>query len=170
MVGDLLTRIVARVAVPFYFMATGLFTISRYHRDNGGRKKHLKKIGFIYAAAVLLYLPLNIYQDYFNRPNLLPNLLRGLVFDGTVYHLWHLPAAMPMACRGVYPMGERMCGSENLQLQLLGASVWTSLRWILPMHLGLLSEILLRWSITGKTAGFLPLVLQSKQEASAMSC
>ena len=41
-------------------------------------------------------------------------------------------------------MGERMCGSENLQLQLLGASVWTSLRWILPMHLGLLSEILLR--------------------------
>lgn len=41
-----------------------------------------------------MYLPLNIYQDYFNRPNLLPNLLRGLVFDGTVYHLWHLPAAI----------------------------------------------------------------------------
>lgn len=54
----------------------------------------MKKIGTIYAASVLLYLPLNIYQDYFNRPNLLPNLLRGLVFDGTVYHLWHLPAAM----------------------------------------------------------------------------
>lgn len=67
-------------------------------------------------------------------------------------------------------MGERMCGSENLQLPLLGASVWTSMRWILQMHLGLLSEILLRWSITGKTAGFLLLVLQSKQEASAMSC
>ena len=54
----------------------------------------MKKIGTIYAASVLLYLPLNIYQDYFNRPNLLPNLLRGRVFDGTVYHLWHLPAAM----------------------------------------------------------------------------
>lgn len=79
-VGDLiLTRIVARVAIPFYFMATGLFTLSQYHCDNRGRKKHLKKIGFIYAAAVLLYLPLNIYQDYFNRPNLLPKLLRGLV-------------------------------------------------------------------------------------------
>ena len=38
------------------------------------------------------------------------------------------------------------------------------------VYLGLLSEILLRWSITGKTAGFLPLVLQSKQEASAISC
>ena len=94
-VGDLvLTRIVARVAVPFFWMATGFFTISRYHRDNGGRKKHLKKTGFIYAAAVLLYLPLNVYQGYFNRPNLLPNLLRDLVFDGTVYHLWYLPAAM----------------------------------------------------------------------------
>ena len=28
----------------------------------------------------------------------------------------------------VYPMGERMCEPENLQLPLLGASVWTSLR------------------------------------------
>ena len=94
-VGDLiLTRIVARVAIPFYFMATGLFTLSQYHCDNRRLKGFMKKIGTIYAAAVLLYLPLNIYQDYFNRPNLLPNLLRGLVFDGTVYHLWHLPAAM----------------------------------------------------------------------------
>lgn len=93
-VGDLLTRIVARVAVPFYFMATGLFTLSQYHCDNRRLKGFMKKIGTIYAASVLLYLPLNIYRDYFNRPNLLPNLLRGLVFDGTVYHLWHLPAAM----------------------------------------------------------------------------
>lgn len=81
-----------------------------------------------------------------------------------------LPIGYADGLSRVYPMGERMCESENLQLPLLGASVWTSLRWILPMHLGLLSEILLRWSITGKTAGFLPLVLQSKQEASAMSC
>ena len=73
---------------------TGLFTLSQYHCDNRRLKGFMKKIGTIYAAAVLLYLPLNIYQDYFNRPNLLPNLLRGLVFDGTVYHLWHLPAAM----------------------------------------------------------------------------
>lgn len=82
----------------------------------------------------------------------------------------NLPIGYADGLPGVYPIGERMCGSENLQLPLLGASVWISLRWILPMHLGLLSEILLRWSITGKTAGFLPLVLQSKQEASAMSC
>lgn len=128
LVGNLiLTRIVARVAVPFFWMATGFFTIFRYHRDNRRLKGFMKKIGTIYAAAVLLYLPLNIYQDYFNRPNLLPNLLRGLVFDGTVYHLWYLPAAMLGLAR-VYPMGERMCGSENLQLPLLGASVWTSLR------------------------------------------
>lgn len=86
-VGDLLTLIVARVAIPFYFMATGLFTLSQYHCDNRRLKGFMKKIGTIYAASVLLYLPFNIYQDYFNRPNLLPNLLRDLVFDGTVYHL-----------------------------------------------------------------------------------
>lgn len=94
-VGDfILTRIVARVAVPFFFMTTGFFTLSRYHRDNRRLKGFLKKTGIIYAAAVLMYLPLNIYQGYFNRPNLLLNLLRDLVFDGTVYHLWYLPAAM----------------------------------------------------------------------------
>ena len=37
-------------------------------------------------------------------------------------------SVMPMACRGVYPMGEHMCGSENLRSPLLDASVWTSLR------------------------------------------
>ena len=82
----------------------------------------------------------------------------------------NLPIGYADGLPRAYPMGERMCGSGDLQLPLLGASVWISLRWILPMHLGLLSEILLRWSITGKAAGFLPLVLQSKQEASAMSC
>lgn len=51
--GDLLTRIVARVAIPFYFMATGLFTLSQYHCDNRRLKGFMKKIGTIYAASVL---------------------------------------------------------------------------------------------------------------------
>ena len=33
--GDfILTRVIARVAVPFFFMTTGYFTLSRYHYDN----------------------------------------------------------------------------------------------------------------------------------------
>lgn len=94
-VGDLiLTRSIARIAVPFFLMTTGFFTLSRYHRDNSGLRHFLKKTGMIYAAAMLLYLPLNIYNGYFEKPCLLPNILKDLVFDGTMYHLWYLPASM----------------------------------------------------------------------------
>ncbi len=94
-IGDLiLTRSIARIAVPFFLMTTGFFTLSRYHRDNSGLRHFLKKTGMIYAAAMLLYLPLNIYNGYFEKPCLLPNILKDLVFDGTMYHLWYLPASM----------------------------------------------------------------------------
>lgn len=90
----ILTRIVARIAVPFFFMTTGYFTLSRYHYDNRKLLTFLKKTGVIYAAVIVVYLPLNIYNGYFNQSNLLPNILKDLVFDGTLYHLWYLPASM----------------------------------------------------------------------------
>lgn len=93
--GDfILTRIIARIAVPFFFMTTGYFTLSRYHYDNRKLLGFLKKTGVIYAAAIVLYLPLNIYNGYFYQSNLLPNILKDFVFDGTLYHLWYLPASM----------------------------------------------------------------------------
>ena len=93
--GDfILTRVIARVAVPFFFMTTGYFTLSRYHYDNKKLFAFLKKTGIVYAAAIVVYLPLNIYNGYFNQSNLLPNMLKDLVFDGTLYHLWYLPASM----------------------------------------------------------------------------
>ncbi len=93
--GDfILTRIIARIAVPFFLMTTGYFTLSRYHQDNRKLLSFLKKTGMIYAAAIVLYLPLNLYNGYFRQPYLLPNILKDLVFDGTLYHLWYLPASM----------------------------------------------------------------------------
>lgn len=75
-------------------MTTGYFTLSRYHYDNRKLLAFLKKTGAIYAAAIVLYLPLNIYNGYFDQPNLLPNILKDLVLDGTLYHLWYLPASI----------------------------------------------------------------------------
>lgn len=93
--GDfILTRVIARVAVPFFFMTTGYFTLSRYHYDNKKLFAFLKKTSIIYAAAIVVYLPLNIYNGYFNQHSLLPNILKDLVFDGALYHLWYLPASM----------------------------------------------------------------------------
>ncbi len=93
--GDfILTRIIARVAVPFYFMVSGFFLISRYVYNTDKLKVFLKKMAVIYGISVLIYIPLNVYNHYFSMEYLLPNLLKDIFFDGTMYHLWYLPASM----------------------------------------------------------------------------
>ena len=90
----ILTRILARVAVPFFLMTSGFFMISRWTPNNDRLKKFVKKTALIYFAAILLYIPINIYNGYFKMENLLPNIIKDIVFDGTLYHLWYLPAAI----------------------------------------------------------------------------
>ncbi len=92
--GDfILTRIIARLAVPFFFTVSGFFTVSRYSCGCGKLKAFISHTLRIYGAAILLCLPLNLYNHYFAMDQLLPELIRDLVFDGTLYHLWYLPAS-----------------------------------------------------------------------------
>ena len=90
----ILTRIFGRVAVPFFFMTSGFFVLSKYRYDGSRLCKFLKKTGIVYAAAVILYLPVNIYSGAFSQSELLPNIIKDIIFDGTLYHLWYLPASM----------------------------------------------------------------------------
>lgn len=93
--GDfILTRIAARVAVPFFFLTTGFFLISRYSRDGERLISFAKRTALLYGGSILLYLPLNLYNDYFQMEYVLPNLIKDLAFDGTFYHLWYLPASI----------------------------------------------------------------------------
>lgn len=93
--GDfILTRVIARVAVPFFFMTSGFFLISRYTYDNKKLGTFVKKTALLYGTAILIYLPVNLYTGYFKMDNLLPNMIKDLVFDGTLYHLWYLPASI----------------------------------------------------------------------------
>ena len=92
--GDfILTRVIARVAVPFFFMTSGFFLISGYTRNTDRLRTFIKNTLQIYGAAILIYIPINIYSGYFSREYLLPNIIKDIVFDGTLYHLWYLPAA-----------------------------------------------------------------------------
>ncbi|NLV17357.1 MAG: serine racemase VanT catalytic subunit [Syntrophomonadaceae bacterium] len=96
-----LTRIFGRVAVPFFFMASGFFLFSKTEAGKlppGKLAVFLKKTTVLYAIAILLYLPLNIYAGKTEEWRYFPNLLKDIVFDGTVYHLWYLPAAIFGAC------------------------------------------------------------------------
>ncbi len=93
--GDfILTRIVARVAVPFFLMTSGFFLISRYVRNAEKLGAFVKKTALIYVAAIFIYIPVNIYNGYFRVDNLLPNIIKDVVFNGTLYHLWYLPASI----------------------------------------------------------------------------
>jgi len=88
-----LTRIIARTAVPFFFMVSGYFILSDCKRHNEKVLRFLKKTGVLYLAATLLYLPVNIYaRNFFDIS--LGQILKEIFFDGTFYHLWYLPAVM----------------------------------------------------------------------------
>lgn len=85
------TRVLARIAVPFFFMVTGHFTLSDRSLPLLGRR--LKKLCLLYGAAILLYLPLGIYAGHYQALTF-GGAIRMLLFDGSFYHLWYFPACI----------------------------------------------------------------------------
>lgn len=83
-----LTRVLARIAVPFFLMTTGYFLA------RGGWKRtghQLKKLCLLYGICVVLYLPVNWYAGGFHGP---AEFMQKLLVDGTFYHLWYFPATL----------------------------------------------------------------------------
>ncbi len=119
----LLTRVAARVAVPFFFMVTGYFTFSpeEEHPGQAVRRRIGKTLG-LYAGCIVLYVPLGIYAGHYEGMTVW-EALRLLVFDGTFYHLWYLPA-MALGLGIVYALGSllsmRATGIVTLVLYVIG--------------------------------------------------
>lgn len=92
-----LTRIVARVAVPFFLMTSGFFLFSETDGSVISFSRliaFIKKTALIYAAAVLLYLPLNLYHGLPLEWTSLTGFLKDFFINGTYLHLWYLPASI----------------------------------------------------------------------------
>lgn len=89
------TGVMARTAVPFFFMVTGYFLLPQYlfghSMDRRPLVHSLKKQLILYGMAVLLYLPVNLYAGHFEKVSV-GGFFRMLFIDGTFYHLWYLPA------------------------------------------------------------------------------
>ena len=93
----ILTRILARTAVPFFFMTTGHFLLPALLFETGADRQPLRRFlwknGMLYVLAILFYLPLNLYAGHFRDLDA-AGLVRMLLVDGTFYHLWYFPAVV----------------------------------------------------------------------------
>ena len=93
----LLTRILARIAVPFFLMASGFFVLPKVLFDpkaeSGSVWRFVRRAILLYAIATAIYLPANLYAGRFAQVHV-TDILRDVVFDGTFYHLWYLPASI----------------------------------------------------------------------------
>lgn len=94
-----LTRVLARIAVPFFFMVTGQFVIGKIMAAGEEQSKrqillsYLRKNLILYIISILLYLPIGIYAGQYQDMTIM-SILKMVLFDGTFYHLWYLPACL----------------------------------------------------------------------------
>ena len=80
------TRVLARVAVPFFLMVSGYFLA----RNNWRTVWTVwKKTALLYGLCVLLYLPLNAYAGQLDG-----DFFRRIFTDGAFYHLWYFPGLL----------------------------------------------------------------------------
>lgn len=91
------TRVLARLAVPFFLMTSGYFVLPGMLYGNRTQlypaRRFVIRTAALYGLAILLYLPLGLYAGHYRA--LTPaDALRMLLFDGAFYHLWYLPAAI----------------------------------------------------------------------------
>ncbi|WP_449536368.1 serine racemase VanT catalytic subunit [Ferdinandcohnia sp. Marseille-Q9671] len=88
----ILTRIIARIAVPFFLMVSGYFLYQYIENgDNSYILAFCKKIGLLYALSILLFLPLNLYAGHYEGTNWGLEFVKDILVDGTFYHLWYFP-------------------------------------------------------------------------------
>lgn len=93
----LLTRVLFRIAVPFFLMITGYFLVSKVlekkelQEQKKILKSYTKKIIKLYFISILIYLPINIYNSYFSETSFL-KICKDVLINGTFYHLWYFPS------------------------------------------------------------------------------
>ncbi|WP_302495807.1 acyltransferase family protein [uncultured Oscillibacter sp.] len=150
------TRVLARVAVPFFLMVSGYFLAKDQWRRTG---VFLKKTCLLYGAAVLLYLPLNWYNGGYGPAE----WVKKLLLDGTFYHLWYFPGVIlgVLVARGLLRLGPRtaLTAAGLLYLVGLGGDSYYGLTCQLPALEALYGEIFQIFAYTRNGLFFTPLFL-----------
>lgn len=94
----LFKNVLCRFAVPFFLISTSYFVRRGQNQSANYIKQYLKSLAKSYLFWSLIYLPVGfmwIQENYSLSPGLYPvALVAGLLYTGTYYHLWYIPAAM----------------------------------------------------------------------------
>ena len=140
-----LTRILARVAVPFFLMVTGQFVAGRFLESADSRnsvsilRRYLCKILLLYLVSILLYLPIGIYAGHY-KDLTFGAALRMFFFDGTFYHLWYFPACIVgmllvyLMSRALKLSGMLAVSSLLYLIGLLGDSYYGLVQMVPPLE------------------------------------
>jgi len=106
----IICNVISRIAVPFFLMVTGYFLLPQYFSKEICNTKPLinfiKKTGLFYIIATVLYLPVSIYAGYYSQGTAAAAIFKNIIFDGTFYHLWYLPASI-IGVLLIYFLGRR---------------------------------------------------------------
>lgn len=90
----ILTRVIGRLAVPFFFITTSYFLFINGYPSYEKIKKTIVNLCQWYVISIIIYLPLMFYNHYFQSKDLLFKIIKDLFIDGTFYHLWYFPAVI----------------------------------------------------------------------------
>lgn len=95
-----ITQIIARIAVPFFFVCAGyFFTMKLSSCDNSKviLKNYLKRLLVLYLCWSAIYFIYDIKNQFLYTDNILIVIIkyiRDFVFLGSHFHLWYVPALM----------------------------------------------------------------------------
>lgn len=95
--GNFISLVLSRVAVPFFFCASGFFL--RLKLDSAEGRQEYKKVSFDFIKRVLLlylvwtciYFPCIIFWIKKENKTII-RFLQECIFDGSYLHLWYLPS------------------------------------------------------------------------------
>ena len=150
-----LTRVLARVAVPFFLMVSGHFLAKGGWRGAG---RFWRRTAALYLATAGLYLPVNLYNGMGPL-----EWLRALVTDGTLYHLWYFPAVLlgvPLAVLLLrLGKGPALCLAGLLYLAGLGGDSYYGLVSRVPALAALYDGTFCIWEQTRNGLFYAPLFL-----------
>lgn len=85
------TRIIARIAVPFFFVSSAFFLFNNNLKSTQTKDKvfaFMKRNLKYYILCIIIYLPFNFIGGSYKQWSDIHLLLQQFLWNGTFYHLW----------------------------------------------------------------------------------